>query len=497
MGKLDRLIDDLERVSKNGHSVLSSKEYTDKPLVFTAAQMKSFTPDRLTELRRKFRVSGIFTADPVAFYKQAKFMADFEDTCSEKAEFSSSFPSYAAMNDAQLRTYFTWRTKLRHGELEKTSLSYAYVYIFELLNLIGVHGADDAFMTMHKFFADYSVLDPGVLTYRDRWLTDFAVFYNLENRFCLLQSTDTLTKNGRMLENISDYSDKEILEAAESFSSYAVTHSSAYKKHPTLYDKVLGAVIRDLDENFSDSGGVVGHYCAQKKQSFFMFASAVVCGKDEHENTSVTLPDGTVYTCVNSHWLKTTFVKDSSRSSQLGMILRTVDIILRGRLNVGGKLKPSQLDRKTIDKLNSIVDGVFDDIKRKKAEKRRESIKIDMSHLDTIRRSSDITGEKLMTEEERDFSVPPEPIVDKIENHEEISAPEKTDEDLSVKILRCLLDGGDPTPIAKNAGVMLSLICDEINEKYFDDFGDSIIDCMGDTPVLIDDYKDELRGMLK
>ncbi len=459
--------------------------------------MKSFTPDKLTELRRKFRVSGIFTADPVAFYKQAKFMADFEDDCSEKAEFSSSFPSYAAMNDAQLRTYFTWRTKLRHGELEKTSLSYAYVYIFELLNLIGVHGADDAFMTMHKFFSDYSVLDPSVLTYRDRWLTDFAVFYNLKNRFCMLESTDKLTENGKKLENIDGYSDKEILEAAESFSSYAVTHSSAYKKYPTLYDTVMGAVIREFDKNFSDSGGVAGHYCAQKKQSFFMFASAVVCGKEEHENTSVSLPDGTVYTCVNSHWLKTTYVRESSRSSQLGTILRTVDIILRERLNFGGKLKPSQLDRRTIDKLNSIVDGVFDDIKRRQAEKRRESIKIDMSHLDTIRRSSDITGEKLMTEEERDFSGPIETIAQASENHEEIAEPQKDDDDLSVRILKCLLDGDDPTPIAKKAGVMLSLICDEINEKYFDDFGDSIIDCMGDTPVLIDDYKDELRGMLK
>ncbi len=459
--------------------------------------MKSFTPDKLTELRRKFRVSGIFTADPVAFYKQAKFMADFEDDCSEKAEFSSSFPSYAAMNDAQLRTYFTWRTKLRHGELEKTSLSYAYVYIFELLNLIGVHGADDAFMTMHKFFSDYSVLDPSVLTYRDRWLTDFAVFYNLKNRFCMLESTDKLTENGKKLENIDGYSDKEILEAAESFSSYAVTHSSAYKKYPTLYDTVMGAVIREFDKNFSDSGGVVGHYCPQKKQSFFMFASAVVCGKEEHENTSVSLPDGTVYTCVNSHWLKTTYVRESSRSSQLGTILRTVDIILRERLNFGGKLNPSQLDRRTIDKLNSIVDGVFDDIKRRQAEKRRESIKIDMSHLDTIRRSSDITGEKLMTEEERDFSGPTETIAQASENHEEIAEPQKDDDDLSVRILKCLLDGDDPTPIAKKAGVMLSLICDEINEKYFDDFGDSIIDCMGDTPVLIDDYKDELRGMLK
>ncbi len=459
--------------------------------------MKSFTPDKLTELRRKFRVSGIFTADPVAFYKQAKFMADFEDDCSEKADFSSSFPSYAAMNDAQLRTYFTWRTKLRHGELEKTSLSYAYVYIFELLNLIGVHGADDAFMTMHKFFSDYSVLDPSVLTYRDRWLTDFAVFYNLKNRFCMLKSTDKLTENGKKLENIDGYSDKEILEAAESFSSYAVTHSSAYKKYPTLYDTVMGAVIREFDKNFSDSSGVVGHYCPQKKQSFFMFASAVVCGKEEHENTSVSLPDGTVYTCVNSHWLKTTYVRESSRSSQLGTILRTVDIILRERLNFGGKLKPSQLDRRTIDKLNSIVDGVFDDIKRRQAEKRRESIKIDMSHLDTIRRSSDITGEKLMTEEERDFSGPTETIARTSENHEEIAEPQKDDDDLSVIILKCLLDGDDPTPIAKKAGVMLSLICDEINEKYFDDFGDSIIDCMGDTPVLIDDYKDELRGILK
>ena len=36
---------------------------------------------------------------------------------------------------------------------------------------------------------------------------------------------------------------------------------------------------------------------------------------------------------------------------------------------------------------------------------------------------------------------------------------------------------------------------DEINERLFDDFGDTVIIFDGDTPEIIEDYKEELKGM--
>ena len=97
-------------MANDGKSVMSRKVYSDTPLVFTASQMKSFTPDRIMRFRREFRTRSVYTSDPLMFLRQAQFMEDYEDDYIESAVFSSSFPSYAAMNDSQLRTYFSWRT---------------------------------------------------------------------------------------------------------------------------------------------------------------------------------------------------------------------------------------------------------------------------------------------------------------------------------------------------------------------------------------------------
>ena len=42
---------------------------------------------------------------------------------------------------------------------------------------------------------------------------------------------------------------------------------------------------------------------------------------------------------------------------------------------------------------------------------------------------------------------------------------------------------------------MLTVAIDEINERLFDDFGDTVINFDGDTPEIIEDYKEELKGM--
>ena len=42
---------------------------------------------------------------------------------------------------------------------------------------------------------------------------------------------------------------------------------------------------------------------------------------------------------------------------------------------------------------------------------------------------------------------------------------------------------------------MLSVAAEEINEALFDNFGDTVIAFDGDTPIIIEDYENELKGM--
>ena len=58
-----------------------------------------------------------------------------------------------------------------------------------------------------------------------------------------------------------------------------------------------------------------------------------------------------------------------------------------------------------------------------------------------------------------------------------------------------LLRGENAETVARKNGIMLSVAVEEINETLFEDFGDTVIDFDGDTPIIIEDYENELKGM--
>lgn len=552
MGKLDRLLDDIERMANDGKSVMSRKVYSDAPLVFTASQMKSFTPDRIMRFRREFRTRSVYTSDPLMFLRQAQFMEDYEDDYIESAVFSSAFPSYAAMNDSQLRTYFSWRTKLRRGELEKTSLAYAYVYIFELLNLVGADSPTDAFIRLCTFFESYGKLDKTVLLYRARWLTDFAVYYGLEQFYSDLPSDDTVCKNGAVLAEPDKYSDRSVFLAAECFSSYSISRSASYKAAPKLCERVVSAVIREGGRYFG-AGGMAARFCKRRKASYFLFASAIVYSNVKPSRRTVKLPDGREFCEINGNWLLISYVKDSALSREFGVLMRFIDNIICSKLKTKNKMRPAEPNIEIRAAVERCINGVFDGIRHENIKKRMDSVKIDVFNLDAIRRSSDETGVRLLTEEDicadigkigldgavnaesdalsaksseidlnnahmripkaacvgsANGSIAGSPMPDGIFSDgaasEEISrnAVPKADSgekdgDIAARVLRILLDGGDASVTVKSSGVTLSMICDEINERFYEEFCDTVIDFDDETPYVLPDYAEELRGMLE
>lgn len=43
---------------------------------------------------------------------------------------------------------------------------------------------------------------------------------------------------------------------------------------------------------------------------------------------------------------------------------------------------------------------------------------------------------------------------------------------------------------------MPSVLADKINEMYFDEFADNVVDCDGSNITLIDDYVEDLKNLL-
>ena len=193
-------------------------------------------------------------------------------------------------------------------------------------------------------------------------------------------------------------------------------------------------------------------------------------------------------TCTNGVWRCRKYYGNRSRNRILGNIIKAVDSALRDRYEYRFRLRTEDVSKNIMSLIVKETDLLYK--KRKMAE--APKIEIDLSQLDSIRKAAEITRDKLIVEEvtpditEMQSSEPE--TVQEAENDSPLDAEESA-------FLKALLNGGDWKEQARAAGRMSSILADSINEKLFDLFGDTVIDFSDDTPVLIEDYTDELKGM--
>ena len=143
------------------------------------------TPHAISQMRalarnRSGRVSAY--ADPQLFYEQARLMEGYEDDCPYAGTFQRYYPTYEDMTDAQLRGYFTWRTRYRAGEAPEAPLSFLFVHAYELLCGVGVASPVDALAALARLRDTYGQL-PGngaLQSYLTTWMSDLAIYHGLD-----------------------------------------------------------------------------------------------------------------------------------------------------------------------------------------------------------------------------------------------------------------------------------------------------------------------------
>jgi hypothetical protein len=72
------------------------------------------------------------------FLKDAQKFKSVEGDIASPATFVHYWPTYRDMNPMQQRWYFYWRTQARRGNYLPTDLSYIFVHIYEILNLVEI-----------------------------------------------------------------------------------------------------------------------------------------------------------------------------------------------------------------------------------------------------------------------------------------------------------------------------------------------------------------------
>lgn len=475
--------------------------YRDEPIPPQDPSYNSKMPEQYDRMKKLFggKIYFPFRGNADIFVMQAKFMENFEDDYSYAVGFNQYYPTYAAMTDAQLRTYFSWRTKVRHGQVTKTSLSYVFVYIYELLNLVGARDAEDAFQKLISILEEYKKFDRIIECYIHMWLPDFVAYYQLNSSY-LEQFPHSLPVIRRLF-HMNETPNDELFFEIEKISSYKIQESRFYPGHEKEIYFVVATVLRNLNSyyqtNFNQNFCEV--FCGKWRHSHHsMFTGAVFYPQKRDKNYEYPIHEEKIFQYQDGEWIIKDFILDKRKHTEIGELLKEIERLLREDCGFRYALKKESLS-------DEIERFIVDAINRLHAEKKKiaiQKISIDKNQLDSIRSFSNQTMNRLIVDVEEEE--PPKqkiqskeilkqesPLFSSLTNSDEIhfNANER-------EILRAFLEGGSPKEIAKKQGSMLSVLIDSINEKLFEQFGDSVILYDGDEPELIEDYIPELKELL-
>lgn len=465
---------------------------------------------RALDTRRNRWISSY--EDPKVFYEQACFMQDYTDNRPYGGNFERYYPTYADMTDAQLRGYFTWRTRWRAGEEPKAPTSFVFVHVYELLCGVGAASPAQGMEELSRIYNAYALQQEGgaLRAYLPKWMRDYAIYHGLEmpqlaglppNRcasaIAVIDAAEqALLASGK--PGVWDGSLPGMPDAGEL--TRALASASTYRLERS---KVFSACFEELAECCAYAFARMVDHCARRRKLGFcdglfgagatrpytMFSSAVFYDPAPHPDCTVAVEDGVEYSCVCNRWSVTVAHGRPKPSAKLGDILHEIDRVLR--LELGGlpELKERAVPKYVHDIVGEEVRGVF----ARQAALQAARVTINRSALTGIRAAAVRTREALLVDEEREEAA--EPVVAVAVEPAADAAAAQPVAGLSAEdaaYLRALLAGAP----AQAPGGMASLAVDRINEALFELVGDTVIEFEGDAPRVVEDYADEVREVL-
>ena len=305
------------------------------PAVYAAQPIDRRASDPIRE--RFYKMRSLANADPFSrrdselFVKQAQFMADFSDDYSDDAPLTMLYPCYQRLGYDQLRTYFSWRTEVRNNRLQPTWLSYIFLYIYELLNGIGVNDPQEGLAKLLDIWLTYRQAEPALDTYLPRWLKDYHIYYQLPIGF-----TDFVTVNDLAVfypEQSLFTETSNNLAIWNSMSSYDITKSKFYlDDNAELMQSCLAYVLGALSElcaSFNMDIADLFWLGFRSKSYWRPFQRALFVDKTAQVERTVVISSAEIYNYENRQWTVDSVVYRSDQRELVGYLLKKTEACLR------------------------------------------------------------------------------------------------------------------------------------------------------------------------
>ena len=448
------------------------------------------------------------------FYKQGMFMKDFSDSYTENTPFSSYFPNYQMMGYEQLRTYFTWRTEVRKGNVNDTALSYAFLYIYELLNNIGAADPEDGLEKLMFFWKAFSVHNNAIDKYVLRWLKDYHIYYMMPQPFKEFVGKNNLAQH---YPKMTDTEDNFDLFCA--VSKYDIRQSAFYTNdNIKLITDCFTFVFNLLKQVFTQNGMNFDQSIFQPTKKMLVwrpFKDALFHQWMKQPDRQIVLSEKEIYICRQNNWFFNTVITSESGKKLIGYILKQMESVLRKAAKYKHKLSANinavnheligKLDQTGLSLEKIINDAVFTFYR----EATKTVVSVDHSALSRIRQEALVTQEKLIIPEteEPSFLEPAAPDLSVSAIHATppmLPSAEASVSDVwqefktalsatEMQALALVLQGNTHIKhFADKNDIMLEVLADGINEKAMDFIGDNLLD---NDFRLYDDYIIQVKEM--
>lgn len=454
-----------------------------------------------------------------SFYKQGIFMKDFTDDYSEIAQFSQYFPYYQMMGYEQLRTYFTWRTEVRKGNVIDISLSYVFLYIYELLSNIGVNDPQEGLDQLMSFWRAFSAYNKSIDRYVLRWLKDYHIYYELPHSFKDFIEANKLNENYPKMTDTEDNFDLFC-----TISKYDIRKSAYFTDdNEQLIKDCFYFVMNKLKQKFRDSGINFEEsiFQATKKMTEWKpFKDALFYPWMKQADRRIVLSENEIYICSSNKWAFSKVITSENGRQLIGYIMKQMEVALRKATKYKFKLSANinTVTHEALTKLKEtglsleiIVNNAVEEFYK---EATKTVVIVDKAALSRIKQEALITQEKLIVPEQEKEIIPVIPVPKQLSlfdmvKEDKPSTPPEIEQapvnnaweslknqfsEVEIKALFVVLQGEiELKKYADECGIMLEVLVDGINEKAIDFIGDNLLD---DEFALYEDYKEQVKELI-
>ena len=388
-----------------------------------------------------------------------------------------------------------------------------------------------------------------------RWIRDYAVLHNLpaelatsadERAFAQAVATLRTAEQAVLCEaGARDLTpkdmpahvptDADVWKAMAALSSYNVERSPFLRNNPQSAAAVGAAVFRALAKHCGKRrktnlvDGLVGW---ESNVGWFPFPDLPCTLPKELPSPTYRIDACTRVTTLAGRWFIRRGYEHAGKSRELGRILRAMDRQMREDWDNPRALKPRPLAKY----LEKIIVQASAEERQRELEAESRKIVIDLSKLGGIRAAAATTREALLVDEEIEDEpatpaptptpATPVPVAHPAYAGEKSTAPSVANPTATDGTTAAATSPASPNPVAAEDGQtpcgldslelkviarvsegrpfsdllgpgkpMASVLVDSINEKLFDELGDTAIEYVDGEPRLVPDYVEDVRAL--